>query len=196
MTVAGIIIIQQQVNAQPEESVDKIASGILRSYNILADTKTGTTSLADKEVLQEMQQAAEETGEEFILLEHTVGERTRTITLFSYDIKGQINPDTSLPNELEPLADFPNQDSLEEVNDVRTALEARIAATEESSDQSEEEEEITVEEEEDSIGNNKYLEYRKSYDRDNNDDTIAESGTMGEEDKTDKITTKETEPAP
>ena len=78
MTVAGIFtIIQQLVHAQPEESVDKIASGILRSYNILADTITGTTSLTDKEVLREMQQKADETGEEFILLERTVGERTR-----------------------------------------------------------------------------------------------------------------------
>ena len=220
VTTAIFAIVMQQANAQPDDSTDKVAGGILPNYppksnglsfqvydwlktngipplyNILAETKTGTTSLIDNEVLQEMQQAADETGEEYMLLEH---KDDKTITLFrvnTYDIQGQNKQDLILSDILDPIADFPDQNSLQEVNDVRTALESRIAATEESSDESAKEEaEITVEEEEDSIGNNKYLEYRKSYDRDNNDDTIAESGTRGDEDKTDKITTKETEPA-
>jgi hypothetical protein len=186
VTVAGIFtIIQQRVNAQPEEPVSSVANGILRSYNILADTKTGTTSLADNEILQEMQQAAEETGEEFILLEHTVPEHTKTITLYSYDIKGQIIPSTSLPDELEPIADFPNRGSLQEADDVRTALEDRIAvATENSSDQSEDEGDITEEEDEerdsDDNSDSSRDDNSDSSSRGNNDDDKNESGERGD----------------
>ncbi|MGI0001634.1 MAG: hypothetical protein ACRD42_00970 [Nitrososphaeraceae archaeon] len=210
-------------------------------YRILADTKTGTTTLADAEVLQEMQQAADETGEEFILLEHTAAGHEYKITLYSYDIKGQINPNTSLPDELEPIADFPNRGSLQETNSVMTAIsdwvssnqgdeigaitaeicndgidndgdgkidsyyyrsgdvfisadeDCMVAPTEESSDQSEDEEDKTIEEEEeDSRGSD---DDSGSSSRGNNDDSIIEPGKRGEEDKTDKITTKETEPA-
>ena len=128
MIVSGIFtIIQQQVDARPEEPVSSIASGILRQYTILADTKTGTTSLANKEVIQEMQQAAEEIGEEFILLEHQE-EHEYKVTLFSYDTKGRIDQNTPLPDELEPIAEFPNQDSLQETNDVRAALEDWVSS--------------------------------------------------------------------
>ena len=104
-----------------------------------------------------------------------------TITLFSYDIKGQIIPSTSLPDELVPIADFPNRDSLQETDTVRTALEDRNAVvTEELSDQSEDEKDTTNEEENEESRDSD--ENSDSSSGGNNDDDITESGDRGEED--------------